>query len=63
MDKLFLTAEDVAALLNTSRDAIYQKMSRKEFPENTFIKFGKRRLLFVKDDLLKWIQKGGAVPA
>ena len=61
MDKTFITADDVAKILNCSRGAIYQRIHRKDFPDNTFVRFGKRRILFIKEELMNFILAGAAI--
>ncbi len=53
----FLTAEDAAALLRTSRKAIYTMADRGQIPGVTRI--GKR-LLFYRDDVIRWLDESRA---
>lgn len=57
MEKTFLSVNETASLLKTTKKSIYAKIHRKEFPANTIKRFG-RRILFVKEELLKFILKG-----
>jgi excisionase family DNA binding protein len=59
MEQTFLSVDEVAELLRTSRMAIYLKIYRREFPEHTFVRIGKRRYLFVKEALLNFILTEG----
>ncbi len=54
MEKPFLSVDETAKLLRTTKKSIYAKIHRKEFPKNTFRRFG-RRVLFVKEELLKFV--------
>jgi excisionase family DNA binding protein len=53
----FLTADDTAALLRTSRKAIYSMAHRGELPGVTRIG---RRLLIRRDDLLRFLDESRA---
>jgi excisionase family DNA binding protein len=50
----FLTGDDVAALLRTTRKAVYVMVERGQLPGVTRIG---RRLLFHRDDLLDWLRQ------
>lgn len=52
-----LTADDVAALLRTTRKAIYAMAERGQLPGVT--RLG-RRLLIRRDDLLRWLSDSRA---
>lgn len=54
MEKTFLSVDETASLLKTTRQSIYSKIHRKEFPENVIKRLG-RRILFVKEELLSFI--------
>jgi len=58
MEQKFLNVREVAELLRTSRDAIYLKLCRNEFPQHTFTRIGKRRILFIREALMKFIMRG-----
>lgn len=49
-----LRAEDVAALLRTTRKAIYASAERRRLPG--MVRLG-RRLLFQRDELLRWLRE------
>jgi len=51
---LLLTAEDAAALLRTTRTAVYAMVSRGQLPGVT--RLG-RRVLFRTQDLLDWLDQ------
>lgn len=51
---IFLTAEEVAILLRTSRKSIYTMAERGQLPGVTKIGF---RLLISRDDLLQWLDE------
>jgi excisionase family DNA binding protein len=51
---MFLTVEEVAELLRTSRVAVYARASRGQLPGVTRIG---RRLLVRSDDLLDWLDR------
>lgn len=53
-DSMLLTADEVAALLRTTRKAIYAMVERAQLPGA--IRLG-RRLLFRRDDLLSWLDE------
>ena len=53
----FLTAEETAVLLRTSRKAVYTMAERGAI--GGVVRFG-RRLLFHRDDLLDWLRQRGA---
>jgi excisionase family DNA binding protein len=55
--QLFQTADDVAALLCTSRKAIYAMVERGQLPGVTRIG---RRMLFRSDILLDWLRQKSA---
>ena len=54
-----LTADEVADLLRTSREVIYQMAARGEIPGVTRIG---RRLLFRRDKVLQWLRESSATP-
>jgi len=54
---LLLTADEAAALLRTTRKAIYVMASRRQLPGVTHIG---RRLLVRRDDLLHWLDQSRA---
>ena len=54
----FLTVDEVAALLRTSRKAIYAMVERGQLPGVTRIG---RRLLFRRDALLHWLDRKSAL--
>lgn len=54
---LLLTADEVAVLLRTTRQAIYAMVERGQLPGVTRIG---RRLLFRSDDLLDWLRQKSA---
>jgi len=51
---LFLTVDEVATLLRTSRKAIYAMAERRQLPGLTRLH---RRLLVRRDDLLSWLDE------
>jgi excisionase family DNA binding protein len=51
---IFLTAEDVATLLRTTRGAVYAMTERRQLPGITRIG---RRVLYRADDLLHWLDQ------
>lgn len=51
---LFLTVDEVAALLRTTRKAIYAKVERGQIPH---VRMSARSLLFERDALLGWIHE------
>jgi len=53
-----LTVDEVAAILRTSRKAIYAMVERMQLPG--VIRIG-RRLLVRRDDLFSWLDEGRAV--
>ncbi len=55
---LLLTADDVAALLRTSRKGVYVSAERGQLPG--VVRIG-RRLLFRRDDLLDWLGQKSAL--
>lgn len=57
---LYLTADDAATVLRTTRKAIYAMVERRTFPGVR--KIG-RRLLIRTEDLLRWIDQQDALPA
>jgi excisionase family DNA binding protein len=61
MNNHYLTVDDVAERLKTSRTAIYQRIYRGEFPSDTIIRFGKRRLLFKQQEFFNFINSGGGL--
>ena len=54
---LLLTPDEAAALLRTTRKAIYAMAERAQLPGVTRIG---RRLLFRRDDLLSWLEESRA---
>ena len=54
---LLLTADEVADLLRTTRVAVYALVARKQIPGIT--RLG-RRVLFRRDDLLRWLDQNRA---
>lgn len=50
----FLTVEEVALLLRTTKKAIYSKIERGQLPGATKIGF---RLLIARDDLIQWLNQ------
>lgn len=54
---LLLTIEEVAALLRTSRKAVYAMAQRRQLPG--VLRIG-RRLLVRRDDLLAWLHRSRA---
>lgn len=57
---LFLTAEEAAALLRTTRKAIYVMAGRRQLPGLTYIG---RRMLVRRDDLLHWLDQNRRAPS
>jgi len=57
---LLLTAEEAAALLRTTKKAIYVMASRRQLPGITHIG---RRLLVRRDDLLHWLDQNRRAPS
>jgi excisionase family DNA binding protein len=57
--RLLLTADEAAALLRTSRKAIYAMAERAQLPGITRIG---RRLLVRRDDLLSWLEERRVAP-
>jgi excisionase family DNA binding protein len=51
---IFLTADDVATLLCTTRRAVYAMTERRQLPGITRIG---RRVLYRADDLLDWLDQ------
>lgn len=51
---LLLTADEVAALLRTTRKAIYAKVERGQIPH---VRISSRSLLFDRDELLRWMDE------
>ena len=54
---MLLTADEAAALLRTSRTALYAMVARTQVPGVTRIG---RRVLFRSDDLLHWLDQNRA---
>jgi predicted DNA-binding transcriptional regulator AlpA len=50
-----LTADDLAVLLRTSRRAIYAQHERGLLP--SALNLGQRRLLWDRDDVLRWLRE------
>jgi excisionase family DNA binding protein len=57
---LLLTAEEAAALLRTTKKAIYVMASRRQLPGITHIG---RRVLVRRDDLLHWLDQNRRAPS
>ena len=51
---LLLTVDEVAALLRTTRKAIYAKVERGQIP---YVRMSSRCLLFERDVLLAWLRE------
>jgi excisionase family DNA binding protein len=51
---MFLTPDDAATLLRTSRKAVYQMVERRQLPGVTRVG---RRILFRSRDLLHWLDQ------
>jgi excisionase family DNA binding protein len=51
---LLLTVDEVAALLRTTRKAIYAKVERGQIPH---VRISARSLLFDRDELLRWMDE------
>ena len=54
---LFLTADETAGVLRTSRKGIYAMVERGQLPGVTRVG---RRVLFRRDDLLDWLRQKSA---
>ena len=54
---LYLTPDEAASLLRTSRKAIYVKIERRQLPG---VKRIGRRLLIRTEDLVSWLDQQGA---
>jgi excisionase family DNA binding protein len=57
---LLLTADEAAAVLRTTRKAIYVMAGRRQLPGVTHIG---RRVLVRRDDLLKWLDQNRRAPS
>jgi len=57
---LLLTADETAALLRTTRKAIYVMAARKQLPGVTHVG---RRVLVRRDDLLHWLDQNRRAPS
>jgi len=51
---LFITVDEVAALLRTTPKAIYAKVERGQIPH---LRISSRSLLFDRDELLRWLDE------
>ncbi len=59
-DSELLSAEEAAALLNCSTSMIYNLVASKTIP---FKRFGSKKLIFVRKDIVDWASSGGTTPA
>jgi len=57
---LWLTADEAAALLRTTRKAIYVMAARRQLPGVTHVG---RRVLVRRDDLLHWLDQNRRAPS
>ena len=57
---LLLTADEAAALLRTTKKAIYVMVSRRQLPGVTHVG---RRVLVRRDDLLHWLDQNRRAPS
>ena len=57
---VLLTADEVAALLRTTRKAIYVMAGRRRLPGVTYVG---RRVLVRRDDLLHWLDQNRRAPS
>ncbi len=59
---ILLTPDDVAAILRTTRKAIYAMVERGTLPASTIRRIG-RRILFHRAELLQWLNTTAAAPS
>ena len=57
---LLLTADEAAAVLRTTKKAIYVMVSRRQLPGVTHVG---RRVLVRRDDLLHWLDQNRRAPS
>jgi excisionase family DNA binding protein len=59
-DSELLSAEEAASLLNCSTSMIYNLVASKTIP---FKRFGSKKLIFVRKDIVDWASSEGTTPA